>query len=150
MTAEDAKKKLKSLASPEVAKSSARFFKAGPGQYGEGDIFIGVKVPTLRKLARDFLNLPLVEVEALLQSPIHEGRQLALMLLVLIAGKADASQKKAIFDLYLSNTRFVNNWDLVDCSAPALVGSYLLDKGRKPLIVLAKSKSLWERRIAVV
>jgi 3-methyladenine DNA glycosylase AlkD len=150
MTAEDAKKKLRSLASPELAKSSARFFKTGPGQYGEGDIFIGIKVPTLRKLARDFRELPLKEIEALLQSPIHEDRQFALMVLVLRVTIADPTQKKAIFDLYLSNTRFVNNWDLVDSSAPALVGSYLLDKGRKSLVALAKSESLWERRIAIV
>jgi 3-methyladenine DNA glycosylase AlkD len=150
MTAEDAKKKLMSLASRELATSSARFFKTGPGQYGEGDIFIGVKVPTLRKLAGDLRKLPLEEVEILLQSPIHEERLLALLILVLVVTKADPAQKKAIFDLYLSNTRFVNNWDLVDSSAPALVGSYLMDKGRKPLVVLAKSESLWERRIAIV
>jgi 3-methyladenine DNA glycosylase AlkD len=150
MTAKDAKKKLRTLASPILAKSSARFFKTGPGQYGEGDIFIGVKVPVLRTLAREHRELPLEEVEILLQSPIHEERLLALLILVLVATKSNTTQKKAIFDLYLSNTRFVNNWDLVDSSAPALVGSYLSDKGRKPLVALAKSESLWERRIAIV
>jgi 3-methyladenine DNA glycosylase AlkD len=150
MTAEDAKKKLRTLASPELATSSARFFKTGPGQYGEGDIFIGVKVPVLRKLARELRELPLEEVEFLLRSPIHEERLLALLILVLVATKADPTQKRAIFDFYLSNTRFINNWDLVDSSAPALVGAYLLDKSRKPLVVLAKSESLWERRIAIV
>jgi 3-methyladenine DNA glycosylase AlkD len=150
MTAEDARKRLKSLASPEVAKSSARFFKTGPGQYGEGDMFIGVKVPVLRTLARTLRELPLQEVEILLQSPIHEERLLALLILVSIATSASPIQAKAIYDLYLSNTKFVNNWDLVDSSAPVLVGAYLLDKTRKPLVALAKSKSLWERRIAIV
>jgi len=150
MTAEDAKKKLKSLASPELAEASARFFKTGPGQYGEGDIFIGIKVPVLRKLARDLRELPLEQVEILLRSPIHEDRLLALLILVLAADKANPTQTKAIYDLYLNNTRFVNNWDLVDSSAPALVGAYLLDKSRKPLVALAKSESLWERRIAIV
>jgi 3-methyladenine DNA glycosylase AlkD len=150
MTAEDAKQKLKSLASPELAKSSARFFKTGPGQYGEGDIFIGVKVPVLRTLARDLQEVPLGEVKILLQSPIHEERLLALLILMLVVTKATPEQKKAIHDLYLSNTKYINNWDLVDSSAPALIGAYLLDKSRKPLVVLAKSASLWERRIAIV
>jgi 3-methyladenine DNA glycosylase AlkD len=150
MTAKDARRKLSSLASPELAKSSAQFFKTGPGQYSEGDIFIGIKVPVLRTVARDFQELSLDEVEILLQSPIHEERLLALLILVLAATKAKPVQKKIIFDLYLGNTKFINNWDLVDSSAPALVGAYLLDKSRKPLVMLAKSKSLWERRIAIV
>ena len=150
MTAVEARKKLKALASPEVATTSAKFFKTGPGQYGEGDVFIGVRVPTLRKVARDFRELPLVEVEALLHSPIHEERLLALLILVVAAAKADEGHKQTIFNFYMSNTRFINNWDLVDSSAPALVGAYLMDKSRKPLIVLAKSNDLWERRIAIV
>jgi 3-methyladenine DNA glycosylase AlkD len=150
MTAADAKKKLNSLASPDLAKSAARFFKTGPGQYGEGDIFIGVKVPVLRNLARDFRELPLEEVEILLRSPIHEERLLALLILVLVVAKADDARRKAICDFYLTNTKHVNNWDLVDGSAPALVGAYLMDKNRKPLVGLAKSRSLWERRIAIV
>lgn len=150
MTAKDAKQKLKSLASPDVAKSSMRFFKTGQGEYGEGDIFIGIKVPTLRTVSREFRSLPLKEVESLLNSPIHEERHLALMILVLQVAKCDAAQRRTAFDFYLANTKFINNWDLVDCSAPQIVGGYLLDKSRKPLFQLTKSKSLWERRIAVV
>ncbi len=150
MTAKDVKQKLKSLASPDVAKSSMRFFKSGPGEYGEGDIFIGIKVPTLRTVAREFRSLPLEEVESLLNSPIHEERHLALMILVLQVTKCDDAHRRVVFDFYLRNTKFINNWDLVDCSAPQIVGGYLLDKSRKPLFQLAKSKSLWERRIAIV
>ncbi len=150
MKASEAKKQLKSLASPEAAASAARFFKSGPRQYGEGDIFIGVRVPALRNLAREFRALPLAEVEILLQSPIHEERLLALLILVLASAKASEAEKKTVFDFYLTNTKFVNNWDLVDSSAPPLVGGYLIDKSRKPLVKLAKSKVLWERRIAIV
>lgn len=150
MTANDAKKKLKSLASPDVAKLSVRFFKTGPGQYGEGDTFIGIKVQTLRTVSREFRSLPLEEIESLLNSPIHEERHLALMVLVLQVAKCDAAYRRAAFDFYLENTKFINNWDLVDCSAPQVVGGYLLDKSRRPLVELTKSQSLWERRIAIV
>jgi 3-methyladenine DNA glycosylase AlkD len=150
MKAAEARTKLHALASPEVAVSSARFFKTGPGQYGEGDTFIGVRVPALRKLARECRALPLAEIEALLHSPIHEERLLALLVLVLGVGKCNDAHRKVVYDFYLGNTQHVNNWDLVDSSAPAIVGGYLLDKPRKPLVVLAKSASLWERRIAIV
>lgn len=150
MTAEDARTKLKSLASPAAATAATRFFKTGPGEYGEGDTFVGVSVPTLRTVAREFRGLPLAEIGALLHSPVHEERQLALLVLVHQAAKGDDAHRKRAFDLYLGNTRFVNNWDLVDCSAPQVVGGYLLTKPKKPLYTLAKSERLWERRIAVV
>ena len=150
MNAKDVKQKLKSLATAHVAKSSMRFFKTGPGEYGEGDIFIGIKVPTLRTVSREFRSLPLEEVETLLNSPIHEERHLALMILVLQVAKCDDAHRRVVFDFYLRNTKFINNWDLVDCSAPQVVGGFLLDKSRKPLFQLTKSKSLWERRIAIV
>jgi len=150
MKAAEAGEKLNALASPEVAVSSARFFKTGPGQYGEGDTFIGVRVPALRKLARECRALPLTETEALLHSPIHEERLLALLVLVLGVEKCDDGHRKAVYDFYLGNTHQVNSWDLVDTSAPAIVGGYLRDKPRQPLVGLAKSASLWERRIAVV
>ena len=130
MTAAEATKRLKALASPEVVTISARFFKTGPGQYGAGDVFIGVRVPALRKLACDFRDMPLGEVEVLLHSPIHEERLLALLILVAVAAKADEVHKQTIFNFYLSNTRYINNWDLVDRSAPALFGAYLKDKSR--------------------
>lgn len=150
MNARDAKQKLKSLASPDVAKSSVRFFKTGPGQYGEGDTFIGVKVPTLRVVSREFRGLALQEIESLLNSTIHEERHLALMILVLQVAKCDEAHRRVVFDFYIKNTKFINNWDLVDCSAPQVVGGFLLDKSRKRLFDLTKSKSLWERRIAIL
>lgn len=150
MNAKDVKQKLKSLATPDVAKSSVRFFKTGPGEYGEGDIFIGIKVPTLRTVSREFRSLHLEEIETLLNSPIHEERHLALMILVLQVAKCDDAYRRIVFDFYLRNTKSINNWDLVDCSAPHVIGGYLLDKSRKPLFQLTKSKSLWERRIAIV
>lgn len=150
ITAKEARRKLKALSSPEAAKSAARFFKTGPGQYGEGDTFIGIKVPTLRTISREFRLMSLDEIELLLQSPIHEERHLALMILVLQVAKSDDAKRKAAFDCYLRNTQFINNWDLVDCSAPEIVGGFLMSRSRKPLLKLAKSKSLWERRIAIV
>lgn len=150
MSARDAKQQLFSLASAEVAQSSVRFFKSGPEEYGAGDIFIGVKVPTLRAVAREFRSLPLSEIETLLNSPIHEERHLALIILVLQVTKCDESGRKAVFNFSLRNTMFINNWDLVDCSAPHIVGSFLLDKSRKPLFKLARSPLIWERRIAIV
>jgi len=150
MNANDVKQKLMSLASPDVAKSSMRFFKTGPGQYGEGDTFIGIKVPTLRAVSREFRSLPLEDIRSLLSSPIHEERHLALMILVWQVAKRDDDYRRAAFDFYLENTKFINNWDLVDSSAPHVVGGYLLGRSRKPLFQLSKSNSLWERRIAIV
>ncbi|MBM3980883.1 MAG: DNA alkylation repair protein [Planctomycetes bacterium] len=150
MTAEDARTKLKSLASPERAKAATRFFKTGPGEYGAGDTFIGVNVPTLRAVARSFRAMPLDGVSALLNTPVHEERHLALLILVLQVTKCDDNHRKRVYDLYRGNTRFINNWDLVDCSAPQVVGGFLLTGPREPLFALAKSKSLWERRIAIV
>src|SRR5262249_14163895 len=138
------------LASPTVAAASARFFKTGPGQYGEGDTFIGVRVPALRKLAREYRHLPLTEVETLLHSPVHDERLLALLILVLGAGHCDDAHRNAVYDFYLRNTQYINNWDLVDTSAPAIVGGHLRDRSRKSLFRLAKSSSFWERRIAII
>lgn len=150
MDAKDVKRKLKSFCSAEVAKSSARFFKTGPGQYAEGDIFIGIKVPTLRIVSREFRDLPLEEIETLLKSPIHEERHLALMILVLQFAKCDDAYRSVVYDFYRNSTRFINNWDLVDCSAPQIVGEFLLYKPRDSLFQLTKSQNLWERRIAIV
>lgn len=149
-TAEDARTRLKSLASPAAAAAATRFFKTGPGEYGEGDTFIGINVPTLRTISRSFRALPLDEIRSLLNSPVHEERHLALMVLVLQVAKCDEAHRERAFDLYLGNTRFVNNWDLVDCSAPQVIGGYLLNRPKEPLVSLAKSKNLWERRIAIV
>jgi 3-methyladenine DNA glycosylase AlkD len=150
LTARDAQQKLRSFADPALAASAARFFKTGPGQYGENDVFLGLRAATLRQLAKDHQGLPLKEIKTLLQSEIHEERALALLIMVRAVTKAPDSLRKQIYESYLANTRFVNNWDLVDLSAPTVVGGYLVDKSRKTLSTLARSQSLWERRIAIV
>ena len=138
------------LGDAEQAAVSQRFFKTGPGEYGEGDIFIGIKVPVLRQLVKEVANLPITEIKKLLTSRIHEERLIALLMLVRRYSRADESNRKEIYDLYLQNTSFVNNWDLVDLSAHYIVGPYLADKSRAPLYRLAESDSLWERRIAIM
>jgi 3-methyladenine DNA glycosylase AlkD len=150
LTASEALDRLRALGSPEAAAFAARHFKSGPGQYGEGDIFLGIRVPVLRKLATEFRALPEGEVLSLLRSDFHEARLLALIILVLDATKGDRVTKRRVYDLYLENARFVNNWDFVDSSAREIVGGYLYDKDRGPLYRLARSESLWERRIAIV
>jgi 3-methyladenine DNA glycosylase AlkD len=150
MTAQAIQKRLKALGSKKIAATSQRFFKTGPGEYGEGDKFIGIRVPVLRKLIKDYLDLPIKEIILLLQSPVHEERLFALLLLVQISSKADEALKKSIYELYLKSTEFINNWDLVDSSAEHIVGAYLKDRSRAPLYRLAKSTDLWERRIAIM
>ncbi len=150
VTASEIEKRLKKMGDKEDAKFLQGFFKTGPGQYGEGDIFLGIRVPVIRELAKEYIDLPLEEVLLLLKSPYHEVRLFALICLVIKFPKSDDTAQKKIYDLYLANTAYINNWDLVDLSAPRIVGAYLLHKNRKPLYQLAKSKSLWERRIAVL
>jgi 3-methyladenine DNA glycosylase AlkD len=150
MTAQQIKKRLRQFASKEKAKILRRFFKTGPGEYGEGDIFLGVVVPDIRKVAKEFQNTPLGEIKTLLASTVHEERLLALLMLVHAFAKGDDSLKRKIYSLYLKNTKYINNWDLVDLSAPNIVGAYLLDKSRTPLHAFAKSRSLWKRRIAIL
>jgi len=150
MIAKDIQTRLQALGNPKDAAFLAGFFKTGPGQYGEGDSFIGVRVPVIRNVAKDFKELPLPEVEFLLHSPIHEERLAALVILVMQAARADTKSRKAIYDFYLANTKFINNWDLVDVSAPQIVGAYLADNSRKPLYRLATSSWLWDRRISIL
>lgn len=150
MTANDVRMKLRSLGSPERAEMSKRYFKTGPGQYGEGDIFYGSSAAELRGLAKQYQALAEAQLLKLLRSPFHEERAVALLILVRRFAKADAAERKHIYDLYLAHTAFINNWDLVDVSAPHVVGAYLFDKSRKPLYRLARSRSLWERRISIV
>jgi len=144
------KKELKEISSPKQAKILQRFFKTGRGEYGEGDIFLGVKVPAQRKIADKFQELSLEDLEKLLNSKIHEHRMTTLFILIEQYKKANESGKKKIFGFYLKNTKNINNWDLVDLSAPKIVGDYLLDKPRNILYKLAKSNNLWERRIAII
>ncbi|MBI5056604.1 MAG: DNA alkylation repair protein [Nitrospirae bacterium] len=141
---------LRKLASPEKADILSRFFKTGKGQYGEGDVFLGIKVPEQRRVAKQYPDLPLSEIKKLLHSKIHEERLVALLILIIKYGKAGDEGKKAINDFYLNNTKRINNWDLVDLSAPNISGDYLIDKDRGVLYKLANSESLWERRIAVM
>jgi 3-methyladenine DNA glycosylase AlkD len=138
------------LGSKEKAQVLQRFFKTAPGEYGEGDIFVGLRVPETRKLAKVYQALPFSEIILLLQSPIHEARLLALLILVLIYKQGDASVQNQIYDLYLKNTRFINNWDLVDASAEHIVGHYLRHRSRSPLHSLAVSGLLWDRRISIM
>ncbi len=150
MTFSNLKAELENLKNPEQATNLQRFFKTGKGQYGEGDVFLGIKVPVLRSVAKRYNELALDEVQELLDSKIHEHRMMALFILMSQYQKADDDKKKRIYDFYLKNTRNINNWDLVDLSAPNIVGNYLLDKDRSILYKLAKSKLLWDRRIAIL
>jgi 3-methyladenine DNA glycosylase AlkD len=150
MKAEDIRKRLLDLENKEKAKTLQRFFKTGPGEYGEGDIFLGVMVPQLRKLSKEYGELDLGEVERLLKSSVHEERLLALLILIRKYNRGDKAEKKKIYGLYLKSTRWINNWDLVDLSAPNIVGDFLMKRSREPLYRLACSPSLWERRIAIL
>jgi 3-methyladenine DNA glycosylase AlkD len=150
MTNQKIKKRLKQLANREKAEVLQRFFKTGPGEYGEGDVFIGVKVPDLRKVAKDFQDIATEDVIVLLESTIHEERLLAVLILVRRYVTGNQTAKKRIYRLYLKKTKFINSWDLVDGSAHHIVGDYLMDKNKAPLYRLAKSEDLWERRIAIL
>ncbi len=150
MIAQDIQKRLKKIGNPEQAAISRKFFKTGPGEYGEGDIFLGVKVPVLRKLAKEYLDLSLNNVKTILESKYHEERLVSLFIMVDQFSKGDQKKKKNIFELYLKSTRFINNWDLVDSSAHHIVGPYLMDRSKAPLYELAQSEILWERRIAIM
>jgi 3-methyladenine DNA glycosylase AlkD len=144
------KQSLKKASNKEHAKILQRFFKTGPGEYGEGDVFIGIKVPPLRQIAKENLDLSFDKVQELFQSEIHEERLVALMILVLRYKKEDEKTREKIFKIYLKNTNRINNWDLVDLSAGEIVGAYLFDKEKDILFKLVKSKLLWERRISVI
>ncbi len=143
--------KLKKIASKEKRVILQRFFKTGVGQYGEGDLFLGVTVPQQRALAKEFIQLPLNEVEKMLASKYHEVRLTGLLILVLKYQKAELEkEKKAIFDFYIKHLLAVNNWDLVDVTTPNIVGDYLFKKPKNILYKLAKSKNLWQRRVSML
>ena len=142
---------LRALANPVIASHSSRFFKTGPGQYGEGDRFLGIRVPVLRRVAREHWAASVSTAFALLRSPLHEERLLALLLLVAAFERADERGRERIYRDYLrAIRRYVNNWDLVDTSAPYIVGRHLENRGRDALRTLARSSNLWERRVAVL
>jgi 3-methyladenine DNA glycosylase AlkD len=170
MTYKKVQKELKKLANPKKAKLLMRFFKTGKGEYGEGDIFLGIMVPQQREVVKKFRALPLSEIQKLLKSKFHEERLVGVLILVeqhqslchsgpragiqkkqlLDPGSRPGMTREAIFSFYLKNAKRINNWDLVDLSAPKIVGAYLFDKNRGIIYKLAKSKNLWERRIAVL
>ena len=150
MKVAEIQKKLNSLGDAETASFSQRFFKTGPEEYGAGDLFRGIRVPVLRKLAREYQGLTLTETEELLHSSYHEDRLLALLILVRNFSRGDDAIKTRIYDSYLGNAQFINSWDLVDSSAPQVVGAFLWDKDRQVLSRLARSSDLWERRIAIL
>jgi len=162
MIAEDLKKELSIYADFEKANILQGFFKTGFGQYGEGDIFLGVIVPNTRKVAKKYIDLSLIEIKKILYSKVHEERLCALLLLVEKYNKADETERKNIFNFYIKNAKQANNWDLVDLSAPKIVGEYLLNNDKSPsqiksqfngvniLYKFAESKNLWEKRISIL
>ncbi|MGE5238287.1 MAG: DNA alkylation repair protein [Chloroflexota bacterium] len=141
---------LRRLADPEKARILSSFFKTGKGQYGEGDRFLGIAVPDQRRTARKYAGLSLGELQTLLSSEIHEHRLTALLILVDRCRKADGRGRKEIVDFYLRNIRYVNSWDLVDLSAEKILGEYLDDCEKTILYELARSRNVWERRIAIM
>lgn len=151
---------LQKFADTKRAEGSARYFKTGKGEYGEGDVFIGLTLVQVRETAKKYKDLPLADVEKLLSSNIHEFRTTALVILKLQwrkalrlrSGQASEAGRKKIYDFYLANRKHINNWDLVDISAPEIVGGWMIEhtKERKLLYTLARSNNLWEKRIAIL
>jgi len=149
-TIEGVRSALAKLADKSRAKLLQGFFKTGPGEYGEGDRFIGIKVPDVRKLAKEFAAASEAVVEGLLKSPVHEERLLALLILVDRYRRGSEEDKGLVYAQYLGSTRHINNWDLVDLTAGYIVGEHLFDRDKTALYDLARSKSLWERRISII
>jgi 3-methyladenine DNA glycosylase AlkD len=150
LTAAAIRRRLMAHADPSSVPILQRFFKAGPGEYGERDVFVGVRAPALRAVCRECRGAPLDALRTLLRSRVHEERSLALMLLVEAFRAADDGGRRTIYEFYLSHTGFINNWDLVDSSAAQIVGGWLHGRSRAPLRTLAASASVWERRIAII
>ena len=146
----DIKYEMRKLANKKIAEHSQRFFKTGKGQYGEGDIYLGIRVPVLRKIAKKFRRISLAEVSKLLESKFHEERLLSILMLVNLFKSGDEDDQELIYELYLDKTKFINNWDIVDISAGNIVGAFLFEKDKAPLYRLVFSENLWERRIAIV
>jgi len=149
-TAELIREELRSYAEPERAVSSRRFFKTARGQYGEGDRFLGIRVPHIRRVVRARRGLSEDVTMEFLGSPWHEERLFALLMLVDTFGRGDEQLKERVYDIYMSSTRYINNWDLVDSSAPGIPGAWLFARSREPLYEFAGSEDLWKRRISIV
>ena len=150
MTHQKIIKYLHKLADPQIAAHSQRFFKTGVGEYGHGDKFLGIRVPVLRETVRVFPKTSLTQIKNLLKSDYHEIRLFALLLLVHQFANSDEVKQEKIYKLYLNNTQYINNWDLVDSSAPHILGAYLFDRDRSVLYTLVRSQRLWDRRIAIM
>jgi 3-methyladenine DNA glycosylase AlkD len=150
ITVKGIKENLKELSNKTIAEQSQRFFKTGKGEYGEGDRFLGIRVPALRRLVKKYSDVSTNETLILLKSSFHEERLFALLMLVEMFSKRDEGGKTEIYELYLGNTEFINNWDLVDGSAEHIVGAYLKNRDKQPLYDLAGSENLWERRISIM
>jgi 3-methyladenine DNA glycosylase AlkD len=150
MISNEIRAKLRLLADPNIALHSQRYFKTGSGEYGEGDKFLGIRVPVIRKQVKKYSSATIADAKVLLKSEFHEERLFALLFLVAMYSKGDESKRKDVFECYLNNTQYVNNWDLVDTSAPYIVGAYLINKNKSVLYKLSVSDSLWERRIAII
>ncbi len=144
------KKAVRNHSNKELGIFLQRFFKTGKGEYAEGDIFAGIKVPVSRKIAVQFKDLSFSDLQKIIKSKIHEERLIALFILVAKYKKAPEEERENIFNFYLKNIRYVNNWDLVDLSAEKIIGAFLIDKDKRLLFDLVKSSSLWERRIAIM
>jgi 3-methyladenine DNA glycosylase AlkD len=150
VTTTQVRRRLRARARKEFIPTLQRFFKTGPGEYGEGDVFLGVRLPQLRMLSQECRGMPRSQVTRLLRSRVHEERLLALLILVDAFRRGSSVKRRKIYNLYLSNTSFINNWDLVDVSAYHIVGAWLQDRTRAPLRRLARSPLVWDRRIAIM
>ncbi len=150
MTALEVQQELNAKANPVDVEFLQRFFKTGKGQYGEGDVFLGLRVPVIRKIAAKYQQLPIDEIEKLLESPIHEHRLAAVIIMAEGSKRAGPEMKQQFYNLYLNRTDRINNWDIVDVSCRDVIGGFLMDKPRDELYRLAASNSIWERRIAMV
>ncbi len=150
MRISDIRRDMTSLADPARAAHLQRYFKTGPGQYGEGDRFIGLRVPQVRRLAARWRDIPMTTLTALLCSAVHEERQLALLVMVDRFNRAAPRERQRLYRCYMAHTRYINNWDLVDVSAPPIVGGWLWTHDRSVLAAMAASERLWERRIAIM
>ena len=144
------KEEFRKLSNPEHAALMQRYFKTRKGEYGEGDIFLGLRVPEVRKLTKKYKNISIEETSGFLKSKFHEERLFALIALVEFFKKENENSRGRIYSLYLENTNYINNWDLVDVSAGRIVGAYLFTRDKKPIYLLARSSNLWERRIAIM
>ena len=150
MSLTEIRKAISKQKNPTQAVNLQRFFKTGKGEYGEGDIFYGIKIPEQRIIAKQFKDLALNDLKNLILSKVHEERLIAAFILVDQFKSGDEKKKKIIFNFYLKNRKGINNWDLVDLSAPKIVGAYLIDKEKDLLYKFARSKDLWEKRMSII